>query len=311
MHNSGSIVIVADKKPVALNIDSILYVQMQGNIAHIHTLQGRVYSTRMTLTELEAALGDGFLSIKRGCLVSVKAIHDISDGVQLNNGETLDYAQRRKKEILDLLHEKQRELIRSFTTPSMPSTPEEYLEYYRLFDTLPLAFADIEMVFDSEFNAIDWVFRYGNPALAALEKQPLENMLGHSFSTIFPNMDSKWLRTYERATLYGETLKIIDYSPEIDTYLDIICFPTFKGHCGCILFDVASCARSDTVRIRKRRWRFSSTGCCWAIPEFLLAERASPRVWGGPFSHGVCGCIHSDKSVIAFLLQRGTKRWGW
>ncbi len=239
MHNSGSIVIVADKKPAALNIDSILYVQMQGNIAHIHTLQGRVYSTRMTLTELEAALGDGFLSIKRGCLVSVKAIHDISDSVQLNNGETLDYAQRRKKEILDLLHEKQRELIRSFTTHSMPFTPEEYLEYYRLFDTLPLAFADIEMVFDSEFNAIDWVFRYGNPALAALEKQPLENMLGHSFSTIFPNMDSKWLRTYERATLYGETLKIIDYSPEIDTYLDIICFPTFKGHCGCILFDVA------------------------------------------------------------------------
>ena len=37
----------------------------------------------------------------------------------------------------------------------------------------------------------------------------------------------------------GETLEIIDYSPEIDTYLKVICFPTFPGHCGCILFDIA------------------------------------------------------------------------
>lgn len=51
-------------------------------------------------------------------------------------------------------------------------------------------------------------------------------------------MDVRWLKTYEWATLFGETLQIIDYSPEIDTNLKIICFPTFKGHCGCILFDV-------------------------------------------------------------------------
>ena len=37
----------------------------------------------------------------------------------------------------------------------------------------------------------------------------------------------------------GETLEIIDHSQEIDTDLKIICFPTFKGHCGCILFKQA------------------------------------------------------------------------
>ena len=35
----------------------------------------------------------------------------------------------------------------------------------------------------------------------------------------------------------GETLEITDYSPEIDTELKIVCFPTFPGHCGCMLFD--------------------------------------------------------------------------
>ena len=40
-------------------------------------------------------------------------------------------------------------------------------------------------------------------------------------------------------SIYGETLELIEYSPEIDKYLRIICFPTFKGHCGCMLFDIS------------------------------------------------------------------------
>ena len=70
------------------------------------------------------------------------------------------------------------------------------------------------------------------------KKLPLDKMIGSSFSSLFSNMDSKWLQSYERATLYGETLEIMDYSPEIDTNLKIICFPTFPGHCGCILFNI-------------------------------------------------------------------------
>ena len=77
----------------------------------------------------------------------------------------------------------------------------------------------------------------GDALSARVEKLPLDKMIGNSFSSLFSNMDAKWLHVYERATLYGETLEIMDYSPEIDTNLKIICFPTFPGHCGCILFN--------------------------------------------------------------------------
>ena len=119
----------------------------------------------------------------------------------------------------------------------LPLTAEEYRKYYKICDSLPFAFTDIEMVFNEEKKAVDWIFRYGNEALATLEKLPLDKMIGNSFSSLFSNMDAKWLHVYERATLYGETLEIMDYSPEIDTNLKIICFPTFPGHCGCILFN--------------------------------------------------------------------------
>ena len=68
-------------------------------------------------------------------------------------------------------------------------------------------------------------------------------------------MDSKWLRSYERAALYGEKLEMMDYSPEIDTYLKVICFPTFRGHCGCILFDLSDIRYVENSEEAELSWR--------------------------------------------------------
>ena len=76
---------------------------------------------------------------------------------------------------------------------------------------------------------------------------PLESLIDHSFGSLFANMDAKWLRSYERAVLYGEMLEIFDYSPEVDTYLKVTCFPTFAGHCGCILFNVQDFSTAHTL----------------------------------------------------------------
>ena len=207
--------------------------------AEIHVSGDKIYETRMTLSQLEEKLGDGFIKVNRGCIVSAMAIHDITDNINLNNGESLIYTIRKKNQIIEQFRSKQKSIISSFRRDGIPITEEEYRKHYSSFDNMPFAFTDIEMIFNDESRAVDWIFRYGNPALAKLEKLPLERLIGSSFGSLFSNMDSKWLHSYERATLYGEMLEIIDYSPEIDTYLKVICFPTFKGHCGCILFDIS------------------------------------------------------------------------
>ncbi len=240
MKNKGTLSIIVDKNQIDIPLSSILYIIMEGNNAFVHVQPAHVYQTRMTLAEIEPHVGEYFIKIKRGCLVSVIAIHNITDKVNLVNGESLDYASRHRKELLDRFHSRQIELIKYFNESVSLNTTEEYHEYYKLFDNLPIAFCDIEMIFDDEYNAVDWIFRYANEALAVLEKHKLKDLIGSKFGTLFPNMDSKWLRTYERAALFGETVKIVDYSSEIDSCLDIICFPTFRGHCGCILFDIAS-----------------------------------------------------------------------
>lgn len=239
MQEEKYITIISNRKRIVLSIDMILYVLMVGKNAEIHVSAGKIYKTRMTLAELEKLLGESFIKVHRGCIVSAMAIHDITDNINLSNGEILEYTLRKKNQIIDQFHSKQKRMISSFIEENIPATEEEYRKYYSSFNHLPFAFADIEMIFDEERHAVDWIFRYGNPALAKLEKMPLEKLIGSSFGSLFSNMDSKWLRCYELATLYGETLEIMDYSPEIDTYLKVICFPTFIGHCGCILFNIS------------------------------------------------------------------------
>lgn len=250
----GLINIISDRKNVTLDSDVILYIIMHGKIAEIHIVGGRVYETRVALKDLEGLLKEEFVKIHRGCIVSVKAIHDVTDTVDLSNGEELLYTVRKKKQIVAEIQEKQKRMINALGKRGIPATEEEYRRYYSSFEYLPIAFTDIEMVFNEESHAVDWIFRYANQELARLEKLSLNQLLGRSFGSLFSNMDSKWLRSYERSALYGEVLELMDYSPEIDTNLKVICFPTFKGHCGCILFDLDTIKAVDSSNNVHKIW---------------------------------------------------------
>lgn len=236
MEDNKYITVHSNRKDHIVEIDRILYVLMKRNDAEVHVYGGRVYVTRRPYSEFVKELGEGFMEIRRGCLVSVIAIQEITkEGVELINGDILKYTARRKREIISVMQEKKQKIISGY---SIPMSFEEYRRHYICFENMPFAFTDIELVFSEKNKAVDWIFRYGNEALARLEKYPLEKLIGSTFSSLFSNMDTKWLTNYKRSAIYGELLEIVDYSPEIDTYLKIISFPTFKGHCGCILFDV-------------------------------------------------------------------------
>ena len=92
------ITIVSGRKTIALRVSTILYVLMNGKYANIHVLGDQVYRTTMTLREIEEKIGDGFLRVHRGCLVAVMAIHNVTDTINLSNGESLGYTARKKEE---------------------------------------------------------------------------------------------------------------------------------------------------------------------------------------------------------------------
>lgn len=239
MAQGKTITIISGKHEITIAIKDILYVRMAGNMASFHVCDDKVYETRMKMGEIERILGDDFVRTHRSYLVDPMAIHSIDKDILLVNGDRVKYVEHRKDEILNRLAQKRSALMRRMSAGSESKTEQDYHKHYKCFDTLPFAFTDIEMVFDEKNQVVDWIFCYGNPALAELEKLPLEQIIGSHFGQLFANMDPKWLTSYERAAIYGEMLQFVDYSPEIDTNLNIICFPTFPGHCGCILFDIS------------------------------------------------------------------------
>ena len=124
MQEGKYITIISNGKKIVLGVSTILYVLMIKKVAEIHISGGKIYETRMTISQLEEKLGEGFLKAHRGCLVSVMAIHEITDKINLNNGESLIYTIRKKNQIIEQFHSKQKNIISSFIKEGIPTTAE-------------------------------------------------------------------------------------------------------------------------------------------------------------------------------------------
>ena len=126
--------IVHERKKIMLNIDNILYVIKVGKTAEIHLSGGTVYRVRMTLSDLVTKLGDEFVKIHRGCVVSAMAVHDVTDQVNLSNGESLEYAKRKKKAIIQQLVSNKKNIISRLSGSGIPESEVEYRKYYESID---------------------------------------------------------------------------------------------------------------------------------------------------------------------------------
>ena len=139
------ITIVSERKTIALRVSTILYVLMNGKYANIHVLGDQVYRTTMTLGEIEEKIGDGFLRVHRGCLVAVMAIHNVTDTINLSNGESLGYTARKKGEIMKTLRNAQQDVIRGFQNHGVPMTDDEYHDLPFLTGRIPQGFTIAEI----------------------------------------------------------------------------------------------------------------------------------------------------------------------
>ena len=126
---------------------------MKKDKAKIYVAGNKMYETWISLSTLEKEIGDEFIHVHRGCLVSTMAIHDITKTVNLINGESLHYTPRKKKQLIEEFRSKQRKLIHGIVKDGCPKTMEEYADHYKSFEKMPFAFADIEMIFDDEKRA--------------------------------------------------------------------------------------------------------------------------------------------------------------
>ena len=136
----GCLILLHSKKEVVVNINDILYITMNRNIADVHTLDDNIYHIRTTLENIKQELEDRFVIVHRSTMVSAIAVYKVSDRIYLSNGEAIDYVIRKKKAIKEEISEKQKKIIGSFSEDNVPKSYEEYRNYYKSYEHMPFAF---------------------------------------------------------------------------------------------------------------------------------------------------------------------------
>ena len=219
-----------------IDISNILYLTRQNPLTKITFFDGKETLTAIPVKEIAIYLPDEeFVNITKGILLRKSQIVNISDDglYTMTDGSVF---QGRKRNISQ--HKLLRQalgLSKEQDEKAEKMIPLELLEKCSILNDMPLAFCVIELVFDANGRGVDFVFRYCNEEMAAVEGIPVSEMLNHSFYEVFENGDKKWLVTYADVALNGTTVILHDYSPEIGKDLTIYCFQPHPGYCACIL----------------------------------------------------------------------------
>ena len=145
--NTIGISVISNRTHITLMAEDILYLSLSGRKTAIHITGDRIYETYTPIDELAKNLGSTFIRVDRCYLVSAKAIHDVTKTIDLINGESLDYARRRKREIVEQVRIERQKIGQTLERNDAPTSREAYHRHYASFDHVPFAFADIEMVF--------------------------------------------------------------------------------------------------------------------------------------------------------------------
>jgi AcrR family transcriptional regulator len=112
---------------------------------------------------------------------------------------------------------------------------ENLQAYKACYDHSSLAFCVIDLLYDNAKNISDFKFIYVNSALAKLENKTIEELLNHSFYSVFKNSEKKWLDYYVRVAIDGVPGNFTEFSPEIGKSLNIQAYQISFGRCGCLL----------------------------------------------------------------------------
>lgn len=218
--------------------NSIIYANVTDKLCKIYLDNGESLNLFITISELMDKLGnEDFLRVSRSSLVAYTAIETVNqEEVLLYGGIRIPYSRSRRKEIID----KARNCMERQVVCRDESRPLATLDFSRDFcfwDNVPVGFGVLEFVSDGGGRFSDFIFRYANHALGVIEGVARESLLDHAYGQIFKGSHSKWLAIYSKVAFMGDTVELIDYSPEIDKELLVICFQPAYGYCACIVCD--------------------------------------------------------------------------
>lgn len=234
--------LLINRKWEDIPLSEIIYISIYDKLSYFHLKTREPFNLFITLSELEQLLPeDRFIRVSRNCIVAFDSIYSINASyLQLLNGETLLYSKRREKHLLESYKNYLEQKFSPSHTPNNDVLVQKMCDRYQIFNTIPLAFAIIELIEDKKSHSMDLVYRYANDSFALLQGFPLEQIVGNSFFNLFSNASTKWIELYADVAFNGIFREVTDYSQELHKFLRLQCFQPMYGFCACIITDISN-----------------------------------------------------------------------
>ena len=100
-------------------------------------------------------------------------------------------------------------------------------------------YCTLQVELDNAGKPVDLICVQANEELAQIEGISLEKLVGHRFSEVFLNVDSRWHEFCYEAAYKGRTLSADNISEASGMYMHAEAYPTDRiGYCACVIHDI-------------------------------------------------------------------------
>jgi PAS domain S-box-containing protein len=172
---------------------------------------------------------------------------------------------------------------------------ESEKKYRELFNSMTEMFQVIELIYDKNGRAVDYIYLQVNPAFERLVKKPKEQLIGKRAKKIFGIVEPHWIKTYEEVAKTGRPKSYENYGKELDKYYDINAWKVGEKQVAIIFTDITESKKAEELlkesqKETERLFRFSGAMICKASfkGDFLRVSPGFTEVLG-----------YSEKELLA------------
>lgn len=230
--------LMVNRHMMQIPASSIIYASVTDKLCKIHLDNGDTLSLFITISELLEKLGEeDFLRVSRSSMVAYTAVESVNqEEIILYGGVRIPYSRSRRREIMDKARNcMERQVVCRDKNRAVGEL--DFVHGFSFWEEVPIGFGVLEFVADCTGRFSDFIFRYVNRALAELEGVTADALINRAYGQIFKEAHNKRLAIYSKVAFMGDTVELIDYSPELGKELLILCYQPAYGYCACIVCD--------------------------------------------------------------------------
>ena len=110
--------------------------------------------------------------------------------------------------------------------------------YRNLFESMNEGFANCEMIYDPEGQAIDFRYLIVNPAFATLTGLPVDKVMGHTVKEVIPGIEPFWIETYNQVVISGVGQQFDNPVAALGKYFEVNVWRSGPGSFAVVFNDV-------------------------------------------------------------------------